>query len=130
MALLTSYYLPGLAVEDHAIDVPLDWRGTSPARLAGVQGAPSSPLAEASAAEKCDPAFEGRSLRLFYRVVCAPENVGRDLPYLVFLQGGPGGAGPRLTSPTSDGWVTEAVRHFRVILPDQRGTGRSSVDVQ
>ena len=126
MALLTSYYLPGLAVEDHAIDVPLDWRGTSPARLAGVQGAPSSPLAESSAAEKCDPAFEGRSLRLFYRVVCAPENVGRDLPHLVFLQGGPGGAGPRLTSPTSDGWVTEAVRHFRVILPDQRGTGRSS----
>lgn len=126
MALLTSYYLPGLAVEDHAIDVPLDWRGTSPARLAGVESAPTSPLAEASAAEKCDPAFEGRSLRLFYRVVCAPENVGRDLPYLVFLQGGPGGAGPRLTSPTSDGWVTEAVRHFRVILPDQRGTGRSS----
>ena len=126
MALLTSYYLPGLAVEDHAIDVPLDWRGTSPARLAGVQGTPTSSLAEASAAEKCDPAFEGRSLRLFYRVVCAPENVGRDLPYLVYLQGGPGGAGPRLTLPTSDGWVAEAVRHFRVILPDQRGTGRSS----
>ena len=126
MALLTSYYLPGLAVEDHAIDVPLDWRGTSPSRLAGVPSAPSSPLVEASAAEKCDPAFEGRSLRLFYRVVCSPENVGRDLPYLVFLQGGPGGAGPRLTSPTSDGWVAEAVRHFRVILPDQRGTGRSS----
>lgn len=126
MALLASYCLPGLAVEDHAIDVPLDWRGTSPARLAGVADAPSSPLAEASAAEKCDPAFEGRSLRLFYRVACSPENVGRDLPYLVFLQGGPGGAGPRLTSPTSDGWVAEAVRHFRVILPDQRGTGRSS----
>ena len=126
MALLTSYYLPGLAVEDHAIDVPLDWRGTSPARLAGVRGAPTSSLADASAAEKCDPVFEGRSLRLFYRVVCAPENVGRDLPYLVYLQGGPGGAGPRLTSPTSDGWVAEAVRHFRVILPDQRGTGRSS----
>ena len=126
MALLASYCLPGLAVEDHAIDVPLDWRGTSPARLAGVADAPNSPLAEASAAEKCDPAFEGLSLRLFYRVVCSPENVGRDLPYLVFLQGGPGGAGPRLTSPTSDGWVAEAVRHFRVILPDQRGTGRSS----
>ena len=126
MSLLSSYYLPGLVVEDRAIDVPLDWRGASPARLAGVQGAPGSPLAEASAVEKCDPAFEGRSLRLFYRVLCAPENVGRDLPYLVFLQGGPGGAGPRLTSPTSDGWVAEAVRHFRVILPDQRGTGRSS----
>ena len=126
MALLASYYLPGLAVEDHAIDVPLDWRGTSPARLAGVAGTPASALADASAAEKCDAAFEGRSLRLFYRVVCAPENEGRDLPYLVFLQGGPGGAGPRLTSPISDGWVAEAVRHFRVILPDQRGTGRSS----
>ncbi|MBM6675283.1 alpha/beta fold hydrolase [Olsenella uli] len=126
MALLASYCLPGLAVEDRAISVPLDWRGTSPARLAGVSGAPTSALAEASAAEKCDPAFEGRSLRLFYRVLCAPENVGRDLPYLVYLQGGPGGAGPRLTSPTSDGWVAEAVRHFRVILPDQRGTGRSS----
>ncbi len=126
MALLASYHLPGLAVEDHAIDVPLDWRGISPARLAGVAGAPASALAEASAAERCDPAFEGRSLRLFYRVVCSPENVGNDLPYLVFLQGGPGGAGPRLTSPTSDGWIAEAVRHFRVILPDQRGTGRSS----
>ena len=126
MSLLSSYYLPGLSVEDHAIDVPLDWRGTSPAYLAGATNAPTSPFAEASAAEKCDPAFEGRSLRLFYRVLCAPENVGRDLPYLVFLQGGPGGAGPRLTSPTSDGWVAEAVRHFRVILPDQRGTGRSS----
>ncbi|HIZ46167.1 MAG TPA: alpha/beta hydrolase [Candidatus Olsenella pullistercoris] len=125
MSLLSSYYLPGLSVEDHAIDVPLDWRGTSPAQLAGATSAPSSPFAEASAAERCDPAFEGRSLRLFYRVLCAPENVGRDLPYLVFLQGGPGGAGPRLTSPTSDGWVAEAVRHFRVILPDQRGTGRS-----
>ncbi len=126
MSLLSSYYLPGLSVEDHAIDVPLDWRGTSPAQLAGATSAPSSPFAEASAAERCDPAFEGRSLRLFYRVLCAPENVGRDLPYLAFLQGGPGGAGPRLTSPTSDGWVAEAVRHFRVILPDQRGTGRSS----
>ena len=126
MALLASYYLPGLAVEDHAIDVPLDWRGTSPARLAGVTGVPTSALAEASAAEKCDPAFEGRSLRLFYRVVDAPENAARDLPYLVFLQGGPGGASPRLTSPTSDGWVAEAIKHFHVILPDQRGTGRSS----
>ena len=74
MALLASYHLPGLAVEDHAIDVPLDWRGTSPARLAGVQGAPTSRLAESSAAEKRDPAFEGRSLRLFYRVMSAPEN--------------------------------------------------------
>ena len=127
MALLASYYLPGLHVEDRSIEVPLDWRGTTPARLAGCEkDVPASPILAESAASSPDPALAGRSLSLFYRVVCAPENVGRDLPYLVFLQGGPGGAGPRLTSPTSDGWVAEAVRHFRVVLPDQRGTGRSS----
>lgn len=108
MALLAHYYLPGLAVEDHAIDVPLDWRKTSPARAAA------------------DGLDAGARLRLFYRVVTTPENVGRDLPLLVFLQGGPGGAGPRLTGPDSDGWLPEALRHFRVVLPDQRGTGRSS----
>lgn len=127
MALLARYHLPRLYVEDHSIEVPLDWRGTTPARLAGCEGdAPSSEILAESAAEKPDPALEGRSLSLFYRVACAPEGVGRDLPYLVYLQGGPGGAGPRLTSPTSDGWVAEAARHFRVVLPDQRGTGRSS----
>lgn len=126
MSLIAHYHLPGLYVEDHAIEVPLDWRGTTPARLAGAAGAPTSRIAVRSAAERCDPAFEGRSLSLFYRVVCSPENADRDLPYLVFLQGGPGGAGPRLTSPSSDGWVAEAVKHFRVVLPDQRGTGRSS----
>ena len=108
MALLTSYYLPGLHVEDHSIDVPLDWRGTEPERAAA-EGLPA-----------------GECIKLFYRIVCAPENVGRDLPLLVFFQGGPGGQGPRLLSPTSDGWVEEAVKHFRIILPDQRGTGRSS----
>ena len=42
------------------------------------------------------------------------------------MQGGPGGESPRPLSPTSDGWIEEAVKHFRVVLPDQRGTGRSS----
>ena len=108
MPKLASYYLPGLYIEDHAVDVPLDWRGHEPAQLAA-DGLP--------AAER---------IQLFYRTVCTPENVGRDLPLLVFLQGGPGGAGPRPLSPTSDGWIEEATKHFRVVLPDQRGTGRSS----
>ena len=103
MTLLAKYYVPGLAIEDHSIDVPFDWAGHVPG-----QG------------------FDGRSIKLFYRVVCAPERVHDDLPLLVFLQGGPGGCGPRLNSPSSDGWIEEAIRHFRVILPDQRGTGRSS----
>ena len=119
MTKLASYYLPGLYVEDHSIDVPLDWRGLEPMLLAMGdtmrRGAFPAPIPGAP-----------ESIKLFYRVLCAPENVGRELPLLVFLQGGPGGAGPRVTSPTSDGWIEEAVKHFRVVLPDQRGTGRSS----
>lgn len=126
MPLLSKYCLPGLAVEDHSIEVPLDWRGTSPAALAGVADPCPSRLACESAGLESDPAFAGERIKLFYRMVCSPENVGRDLPLIVFLQGGPGGACPRLTSPSSDGWVEEAIRHFRVVLPDQRGCGRSS----
>ena len=124
--LLDTYCLPGLCVEDHSVEVPLDWRGTSPAELAGVDEPAPSRLAAESAALSPDPAFAGEKIKLFYRVVCSPENAGRELPLIVFLQGGPGGACPRLTSPTSDGWVEEAIKHFRVVLPDQRGCGRSS----
>lgn len=126
MALLSKYYLPGLYVEDHAVDVPLDWRGTSPAEVAGVDDPEPSMLSLASSSLEPDPSFAGKKLRLFYRTLCLPENVGRDLPLIVFLQGGPGGAGPRVLDACIDGWIEEAVKHFRVILPDQRGTGRSS----
>ena len=30
MTLLATYHVPGLVLEDHAIDVPLDWRGHRP----------------------------------------------------------------------------------------------------
>ena len=126
MALLSSYYLPGLYVEDHAVDVPLDWRGTSPALLAGADDPEPSRLCSESAVLNPDPVFAGKKIRLFYRTVCLPQNVGRDLPAIVYLQGGPGGAGPRVLNAQSDGWLAEAVKHFRVVLPDQRGTGRSS----
>ncbi len=115
---LASYYVPGLYVEDHSIDVPLDWRGLEPALLAVGstmrRGAIVAPIAGAP-----------ESVKLFYRVVCSPENINADLPLLVYLQGGPGGESPRPLSPTSDGWMAEAVKHFRIVLPDQRGTGRS-----
>ena len=125
MSLLASYFLPGLYVEDRSVEVPLDWRGTSPQELAGA-GEPRSRLAAASAAEAPDPAFAGRAVSLFYRVLCAPANKGRDLPLLVYLQGGPGGSCPRPTSAASVSWMAEAVKRFRVVLPDQRGCGRSS----
>lgn len=62
-------------------------------------------------------------IKVFTREVAAPD--GLDRPYLVFLQGGPGFEAVRPTSPPS-GWLARALADFRVLLLDQRGTGRSS----
>jgi pimeloyl-ACP methyl ester carboxylesterase len=86
--------LPGLVLTDHVLAVPLD---------------------------HADP--DGRSIEVFVREVVATDNVGKDLPYLLFLQGGPGGKSPRPVRP--DGWIGQAVKTHRVLLLDQRGTGRS-----
>ena len=64
-----------------------------------------------------------RHISVFTREVAAPD--GRDRPYLVFLQGGPGFEATRPTSPPS-GWLARALADFRVLLLDQRGTGRST----
>ena len=91
-----SYTIPGLHVTDHEVEVPLDW---------------SSP-------------DDGRTLTVFARELVAPARRHEDLPLVVFLQGGPGGKGPRPTGP--DGWVGHMLATHRVVLLDQRGTGRSS----
>lgn len=47
-----------------------------------------------------------------------------DRPFMVYLQGGPGGKSPR---PTIDsGWVHELSKTHRIVLLDQRGTGLST----
>jgi pimeloyl-ACP methyl ester carboxylesterase len=66
---------------------------------------------------------DGRTLTVFTREVAAPDGV--DRPYLLFLQGGPGFEATRPTSPPS-GWMKRALADYRVLLLDQRGTGRSS----
>ena len=66
---------------------------------------------------------DGRSISVFTREVADPD--GLDRPYLVFLQGGPGFEAARPTSPPS-GWMKRALREYRVLLLDQRGTGRST----
>jgi pimeloyl-ACP methyl ester carboxylesterase len=87
--------IAGLLTRDHFVDVPLD---------------------------HAHP--DGRTLTVYAREVRAVESAGEDLPWLLFLQGGPGGKGPRPTA--RDGWLAEAVKDYRVLLLDQRGTGRSS----
>ncbi|MCX4403838.1 alpha/beta hydrolase [Streptomyces sp. NBC_01764] len=66
----------------------------------------------------------GESIELFVREFTDPERRHDDLPLLTYLQGGPGGANPR-PAPVG-GWLSEALPHYRVVLVDQRGTGRST----
>jgi pimeloyl-ACP methyl ester carboxylesterase len=66
----------------------------------------------------------GRStITVFTREVAAPD--GLERPYLLFLQGGPGFEATRPTSPPT-GWMKRALLDYRVLLLDQRGTGRST----
>ncbi|HEX6867485.1 MAG TPA: alpha/beta fold hydrolase [Candidatus Limnocylindrales bacterium] len=67
---------------------------------------------------------DGPTISVFTREVAAPD-AASDTPYLVFLQGGPGLEATRPTSPPT-GWMARALRDFRVLLLDQRGTGRST----
>jgi pimeloyl-ACP methyl ester carboxylesterase len=71
--------------------------------------------------DHADPA--GPTITVFSREVAAPD--GTDRPYLIYLQGGPGFEAVRPTSPPS-GWMKRAVLDYRVLLLDQRGTGRST----
>jgi pimeloyl-ACP methyl ester carboxylesterase len=91
-----SYALPGLVLVDHEVPVPLDHARPDGARIS-----------------------------VFAREVAEPD--GRDKPFLIFLEGGPGFEAPRPTgAPRGPGWLDRALRDFRVLMLDQRGTGRST----
>lgn len=93
---IREYTIPGMFIRDHLVPVPLDW---------------SMP--------------DGATIDIFAREICDPARRRDELPMLAFLQGGPGGKSPR---PANGGpsWLAEALKTHRVILIDQRGTGRSS----
>src|ERR687885_669459 len=95
-AMAPTYRPPGLVLTEHEVSVPLD------------HAAP-----------------DGERITVFAREVADPD--GRERPFLVFLQGGPGFEAPRPTRvPSSPGWLDRALSEFRVLLLDQRGTGRST----
>ncbi|MDP9384116.1 MAG: alpha/beta hydrolase [Actinomycetota bacterium] len=87
---------PGLVLTEHEFSVPLD------------HGRP-----------------DGEQITVFAREVADPG--GRDRPFLVYLQGGPGFEAPRPTRhPSAPGWLDRALQDYRVLMLDQRGTGRST----
>jgi len=89
-------HVDGMTLIEHQLDVPLDHSG----RLAG-------------------------TLSLFAREVTPAGSERERRPALLFLQGGPGGRAPR--PRRNDGWLAAALTAgYRVVLLDQRGTGRSA----
>lgn len=67
---------------------------------------------------------DGEQIEVFAREVVAAGREEAQLPWLVFFQGGPGFASSRPMD--NSGWVKRALQDYRVLLLDQRGTGRST----
>ena len=68
----------------------------------------------------------GEKLTVFAREVVKAGRENDDLPWLVFFQGGPGGEAPRLLKLVAETWWERALEDYRLLLLDQRGTGRST----
>ncbi|MDX3853487.1 alpha/beta fold hydrolase [Streptomyces sp. AK02-01A] len=92
---MTSYRQPGVVLTDHRFTVPLD------------HGEPS-----------------GERIELYAREVVDGAKADADLPWLVYLEGGPGFGARRFVGRQA--WLGRALQEFRVLLLDQRGTGLST----
>src|SRR3954471_7427235 len=69
---------------------------------------------------------DGPTITVFAREVVTPARQNDDLPWLVYLQGGPGSEAPRLLKLVDETWWDRALKDYRLLLLDQRGTGRST----
>ncbi|MGW2567138.1 alpha/beta fold hydrolase [Streptomyces sp. NPDC001537] len=90
-----TYRQPGVVLTDRHFTVPLDHD---------------------------DPARE--TIELYAREVVASDKAQQNLPWLVYLQGGPGFGANRFVGRQS--WLGRALKEYRVLLLDQRGTGHST----
>ncbi|MDV9201795.1 alpha/beta fold hydrolase [Streptomyces sp. Wh19] len=92
---MSSYRHPGIVFTDRYFTVPLD---------------------------HSDP--DGEQIEVFGREAVASGRTGEELPWLVYLEGGPGFGARRFVG--TEAWLGRAVQEFRVLLFDQRGTGLST----
>ncbi|MES5817585.1 alpha/beta fold hydrolase [Streptomyces sp. RG80] len=90
-----TYRQPGVVLTDRRFTVPLDHD---------------------------DPT--GETIELYAREVVAGDKVRQNLPWLVYLQGGPGFGANRFVGKPA--WLGRALKEYRVLLLDQRGTGHST----
>ncbi|MEU6098640.1 alpha/beta fold hydrolase [Streptomyces sp. NPDC047079] len=67
---------------------------------------------------------DGETIELYAREAVASDKAGADLPWLVYLQGGPGFGANRFIGKQA--WLGRALEEHRVLLLDQRGTGAST----
>ena len=69
----------------------------------------------------------GEELTVFARELVGDAPGAESFPLLVYFQGGPGFEATRVHSaPGKSSWLHRALREYRVLLLDQRGTGRST----
>jgi pimeloyl-ACP methyl ester carboxylesterase len=69
----------------------------------------------------------GETIGVFARELVGDATGADDFPLLVYLEGGPGSEAPRATESAVRGsWLERALREYRVLMLDQRGTGRST----
>ncbi|WP_442738597.1 alpha/beta fold hydrolase [Streptomyces pseudogriseolus] len=66
----------------------------------------------------------GEQIEVYAREVVLSERAAESMPWLLYLQGGPGMSAQRPLGHES--WLLRALEDYRVLLLDQRGTGRSS----
>ncbi|MFD2178465.1 alpha/beta fold hydrolase [Veronia pacifica] len=90
-----SFIEDGILYRQHTFSLPLDYARTSE-----------------------------KQIKVFARELVDESRRDCELPWLVYLQGGPGYPSPRPGS--ASGWMKRALRDHRVLLLDQRGTGNST----